>query len=123
MLHKILPEENLSPNEISVLIVLSNNESISTSSQLALILDVSKGLVSRSVESLYKKGYLELVPGVDDKRCIHISLSKSSTSIIQKINKEMAAIHQSLLMDITQDEMDQMKNTLEKILSRFIEKE
>ena len=42
--------ENFSPNEISILILLSNNESINTSSQLRLILGVSKGLVSRSID-------------------------------------------------------------------------
>ena len=44
--------ENFSPNEISILILLSNNPSINTSSQLCTILGVSKGLISRSIDVL-----------------------------------------------------------------------
>ena len=44
--------ENFSPNEISILILLSNNPSINTSSQLCTILGVSKGLISRSIDAL-----------------------------------------------------------------------
>ena len=50
-------EENFSPNEISVLILLSNNKSINTSSQLTTILGVSKSLVSRSLAALEKDSY------------------------------------------------------------------
>lgn len=55
--------ENFSPNEISILILLSNNESINTSSQLRLILGVSKGLVSRSIDSLLSRELILLCPG------------------------------------------------------------
>ena len=51
-------EENFSPNEISVLILLSNNKSINTSSQLTTILGVSKSLVSRSLAALERKGLI-----------------------------------------------------------------
>ena len=52
-------EENFSPNEISVLILLSNNKSINTSSQLTTILGVSKSLVSRSLAALERKGLIQ----------------------------------------------------------------
>ena len=56
--------ENFSPNEISILILLSNNESINTSSQLRLILGVSKGLVSRSIDSLLSRELISCVQAV-----------------------------------------------------------
>ena len=49
-------EFNFSPNEISILIVLKNNSTITTSTELKVVLGVSKTLISRSVDSLEKKG-------------------------------------------------------------------
>ena len=54
-LNKRLKDINLSPNEISILILLSNNHFITTSSQLVVLLGVSKGLISRSIDALVKK--------------------------------------------------------------------
>ena len=57
-LQERMPEENLSPNEISILILLSNNPHITTAAQLCVLLGVSKSLISRSVERLTRRGIL-----------------------------------------------------------------
>lgn len=54
-LQERMPEENLSPNEISILILLSNNPHITTAAQLCVLLGVSKSLISRSVERLTRR--------------------------------------------------------------------
>ena len=52
-------EYTFSPNEISILILLQNNTSITTSTQLRVVLGVSKALVSRSVTSLAQKKLMQ----------------------------------------------------------------
>ena len=69
--------ENFSPNEISILILLSNNPSINTSSQLCTILGVSKGLISRSIDVLVEKGYIICAKDDADKRIQRLSFSHS----------------------------------------------
>ena len=64
-------EENFSPNEISVLILLSNNKSINTSSQLTTILGVSKSLVSRSLAALERKGLIQTREASGECLCGH----------------------------------------------------
>ena len=54
-------EFNFSPNEISILIILKNNSTITTSTELKVVLGVSKTLISRSVDSLEKKGLIRNV--------------------------------------------------------------
>ena len=61
-------EYTFSPNEISILILLQNNTSITTSTQLRVVLGVSKALVSRSVTSLEQKGFVLVKPDSKDKR-------------------------------------------------------
>ena len=45
-------DEDLSPSEISILLMLANNPSVTTATQLCVLLGVSKGLISRSVDNL-----------------------------------------------------------------------
>ena len=61
-------EYTFSPNEISILILLQNNNSITTSTQLRVVLGVSKALVSRSVTSLEQKGLITVKGIPNDKR-------------------------------------------------------
>lgn len=74
-------EYTFSPNEISILILLQNNTSITTSTQLRVVLGVSKALVSRSVTSLEQKGFVLVKPDSKDKRISHIELTEEANPI------------------------------------------
>ena len=82
-----LEKENLTPNEISILILLSNNPSVTTSSQLVYFLQVSKGLVSRSIDGLVKKGLIQCVQDDKDRRVQRIVLTPASKTITIKTYK------------------------------------
>lgn len=109
----------LSPNEISILILLSNNSRISTSRELVMYLDVSKGLVSRSVDSLVKKGLVYLESDKNDGRIQRIKLSESSSELISSLKSEIKKINDYVLKDIDEDEIIQMENTVSKIIAEF----
>ncbi len=70
ILNERLKDLKLSPNEMNILILLSNNPSMTTSTQLNIFLGVSKGLISRSVESLVKQGLIRLENDQSDRRMI-----------------------------------------------------
>ena len=90
-------EYTFSPNEISILILLQNNTSITTSTQLRVVLGVSKALVSRSVTSLAQKGTEEAIP------------------ILEKISIEIDKINQVLFKDIPTKDIQCMIDTMNKM--------
>ena len=114
--------ENFSPNEISILIVLSNNPSINTSSQLCTILGVSKGLISRSIDTLIEKKLICCEKDVSDKRIQRIFLTEKSSPVIQRLNIEVTNINNEVLKDISKEELQQVETTVTKILTRFKER-
>lgn len=114
--------ENFSPNEISILIVLSNNPSINTSSQLCTILGVSKGLISRSIDTLIEKKLICCEKDVSDKRIQRIFLTEKSSPVIQRLNREVTNINNEVLKDISKEELQQVETTVTKILTRFKER-
>lgn len=116
-------EENFSPNEISVLIVLHNNPSINTHSRLRMVLGVSKALVSRSMDSLVKRGLIYCEMDETDKRVQRIRISPEAEPFMQRLKREIEEINEELLADISPEEIDQMEKTMRKIISRFQQKE
>ena len=122
-IHLRFKDENFSPNEISILILLSNNTSINTSSQLTLILGVSKGLISRSIDSLLSRGLIICLPDTKDKRIQRIQLTKEATPLLLRLQKEIEQINEILLQDISEEEISQMETTMIKIIERFKKRE
>lgn len=114
---------NFSPNEISILILLANNSTVTTSSQLGFLLGVSKGLVSRSVDTLIGKGYLETKKDSDDGRIRHLLLTEAADQAVRSMKKEIEEINETILKGISVEEIDQMEATMQKIIACFKEKE
>ena len=121
-LNKKVAQENFSPNEMSVLILLSNNKTINTASQLKVILGVSKGLVSRSVEALAEKGLVDCRQDERDRRIQRIYLTERAQPLVVRMKSEIEKINEAFLDGISQEEIDQMEETMTKILDRFTEK-
>ena len=108
-------EYTFSPNEISILILLQNNNSITTSTQLRVVLGVSKALVSRSVTSLEQKGLITVKGIPNDKRISHIELTEGAIPVLEKINIEIEKINQVLFKDIPTKDIQCMIETMNKM--------
>lgn len=115
-------EFNFSPNEISILILLKNNPSITTSTELKVVLGVSKALISRSVDSLEKKGLIYNCKDAKDSRVYRLQLTKESKPVLKRIDEEIGKINKSLFYDISEKEIESLMHTLHK-MHDHIEKE
>lgn len=122
ILNERLKDLKLSPNEMNILILLSNNPSMTTSTQLNMFLDVSKGLISRSVESLVKQGLIRLENDQSDRRIQHIFLTDKSGPVIKILKKEIHQINEDLLSDIPLEEMKVIEEILIKMRNHFKQK-
>lgn len=108
-------EYTFSPNEISILILLQNNTSITTSTQLRVVLSVSKALVSRSVTSLEQKGLITMKKVSENRRISYIELTEKAIPILEKISIEIDKINQVLFKDIPTKDIQCMIETMNKM--------
>lgn len=122
-LNRRFEKEKFSPNEMSVLILLSNNRTIDTASQMRVVLGVSKGLVSRSIESLAERGLVECRQDERDRRVQRVCLTGAAAPFVRRLNEEIGRVNREVLADISQEEIDQMENTMMKVLQKFTEKD
>lgn len=118
-LNKQLAEENFSPNEISILFLLTNNKSITTGGQLVTVLGVSKGLVSRSLDGLFQRGLITFTDDEKDRRVRHIALTEAAEPVTIRVKEIIREVNQNLLADISEEEIAQMEATMGKILRHF----
>lgn len=116
---QLFDNEDLSPNEIDILLFLSNNPSIDTSKQLVYFLGVSKGLICRSIDSLVRKGYIISEPDKKDRRIQRLKLSSNSSALVLKLREVNQYINSVVLEGVPKEEIEQTKVTLEKILDKF----
>ena len=74
MFYQLTEELQLTQNEIDVLLFLYNNSPLDTARDIARYRAMSKSMISKSVDSLYRKGYLSYEIDEIDKRCIHLKI-------------------------------------------------
>lgn len=111
-------EFNFSPNEISILIILKNNSTITTSTELKVVLGVSKTLISRSVDSLEKKGLIRICIDGKDTRIHHLRLTDRCQPVLKIIDEEIGKINKTLFYDVSVEEMRSLKQTMNKLQKR-----
>lgn len=114
-------EFNFSPNEISILIILKNNSTITTSTELKVVLGVSKTLISRSVDSLEKKGLIRICIDEKDTRIHHLRLTDACKPVLKTIDEEIGKINKTLFYDVSVEEMRNLKQTMSKLQKRVEE--
>ena len=116
-LNRRFADEDLSPSEISILLMLANNPSVTTATQLCVLLGVSKGLISRSVDNLRKRGLLECTRSAHDRRVVQ--LSGSGRTLTARLKQAGAEMNRELLADIPESDIAQMEDTMQRIISHF----
>lgn len=78
---KIMNRFSLSAAETDILMFLSNNPQYDTGTDISRIRKIPKSQVSISVKSLCEKGYLSTDYKENNRKSIHLSLTKSALSV------------------------------------------
>ena len=98
-------EEGLSQNEIEVLLFLAHKK-CDTAREITQFRGISRSLVSKSVDLLMKKGYLEAKQDEKDRRVIHLLLLPKAEKTIEKLNIIRREFMSKLCEGITREEAD-----------------
>ena len=114
---KKLGKYHLSPNEMEVICALPHT---SSAKDIVLLTDVSKGLVSRSVQSLRAKGYIRATLSSKDKREQHLSLTDEGENIRIQIEEARAEFFEKAFQHYESTER-QVFEALVKMLTKNLE--
>lgn len=112
-------KEPFSPNEMNLLIFLSNNPQMDTAKELTVTLGVSKGLICRSVGSLTQKGYLRGEVDKRDRRIVHLMLTDKAAPIIQLLQENRAKFSQWITQEISQSDLETYKRVNKQLIQNI----
>ena len=94
---------------------------ITTSTELKVVLGVSKTLISRSVDSLEKKGLIRICIDGKDTRIHHLRLTDRCQPVLKIIDEEIGKINRTLFYDVSVEDMRSLKQTMNKLQKRVEE--
>lgn len=108
-------EYDFTPNEIVVLMFLSNNPGYDSASDIAHFRNISKGLVAKSVEHLCETGYLKTGKDKKDRRLVHLFLTEKSGEIVARLKACRQEFAKELYAGVAKEDMAAMARVTEKM--------
>ena len=121
MFYQLTEELQLTQNEIDVLLFLNNNSPLDTARDIARYRAMSKSMISKSVDSLYKRGYLSYDIDELDKRCIHLKIEPVAMPIVKKLHEVQKQFFDILTSNISEEEYKVMETVLNKMYENIID--
>lgn len=121
MYEDIREKYNLSLNEILLMIYLYHNPEENTAKEITNKIKCTKSHISKSVESLYSRGFLEKVIDKEDKKMVHLILTEESKEPVKEINDRVEYVRNNALNDIPIQDLEITKKTFKKIVENIEE--
>ena len=97
---------SLSRIEITIISFLHNNPGLDTAADIAELRMLSKGAVSKAVESLIRKSFLERIPDTEDRRRIHLKLKPEAEPVTEMIDEVKEEFLNTVLGGFTSEELE-----------------
>lgn len=110
--------EELSPNEIEVLVFLwqkKEDDTYNTAREIARVRGRSRSLVSKSVDSLVKRGYIQARQDREDRRVVRLSLLPRAEDTVEKLARAREQFLNRLCAGITQEEFQALHDIMKKV--------
>lgn len=117
MLKRVCTVHDLTVTEADILGFLKNNPQKDTAADIAGLKMISKGAVSKAVDSLIGKGLLLREPDRQDRRKIHLKITPEATPVIGDIKKIQDEYWDIIFDGFTEEEYQ----TYEKLRARHFE--
>lgn len=115
LLKKVCMEYDLTVIEADIISFLQNNPGKDTAADIVELRMLSKGAVSKGVESLIQKSLLERFPDTEDRRRIHLRLKPQAEPVTKAINEVRDEFLNTVLQGFTKKELEMQTQFYRKL--------
>ena len=119
MLKKVCTEHDLTVIEADVISFLQNNPEKDTAADIVELRMLSKGAVSKAVESLIQKSLLERIPDPEDRRKNHLRLKSQAGPVTDSIGKVREEFLDTVLEGFTKDELELHRQFFDRLIDNL----
>ena len=117
----LVGEYGLTLLDIRVLLFLEKHGAENTAKDIVKIHCFTKSNVSKSIESLLERGYLQKEYDTQDRRRIHLQIQPAAEPIIQRAKKEHEEMLRTVFQGIEKSEMEVIRQVAQKITRNISE--
>ncbi len=111
----LIEEFQLRPVELDLLVFLAKEDSVDTASEIMKRKHLSKAHISKSLEHLHHRGYIQFQEDPEDRRMLHIILTEQSYQVIEKVVHIYMECRRILQEGLTPQERAVMKRAIKKM--------
>lgn len=115
LLKKVCTEHDLTVIEADIISFLQNNPGKDTAADIAELRMLSKGAVSKGVDSLIQKSLLERIPDTRDRRKIHLKLMPQAGPVTETVDEVRNEFLDTVLSGFTEEELEMQTRFLQKL--------
>ena len=112
---KRLAGYKFTPNEISTMIYLLENDDIDTAKGISDRFGVTQSLICRSVDSLTKRGFITAEIDPNDRRVNHLTLHISDKKLMNILKNMNTDFMDYIMSGISSEDAEIFRNVLESI--------
>ena len=106
---------SLSRTEVELILFLSAHPDQDLARDIAQLRMLPKSCVSRAVDSLSRKNYLDCVPDKTDRRSVHLALSPQAQEVVAACRQIQSEMLEALLEGISEEEYQLMLRLMQKM--------
>ncbi|RAK01878.1 MarR family winged helix-turn-helix transcriptional regulator [Aliidiomarina maris] len=107
---------DMTAEQWGVILILRNSEPM-TQSQISELLYLEKSSVSRSIDGLEKRGWVERQSSTHDSRSKIVMLTEKSLGVVAECEEIAASVLQDAQQDIDDQELQTSKQHLSKVIT------
>lgn len=119
----ILEKYSLNLADVRVLLFLVEHESYDTARDIVKIHCLAKSYVSKSIDKLIEKGFLEGVHLKNDRRYVHLLVKQEALPVIQAMREQRSKMIKKLFDGISEEEAMVLRKVAARISANITEME
>lgn len=119
----ILEKYSLSLVDVWVLLILSEPEGYDTAKDIVKIHGIAKSYVSKSINKLVEKGFLEGKHTKDDRRYVHLVVKEEALPVIDAMREQRRKMVKRLFRGVSEEQVELLAEIARKINTNITEME
>ena len=121
ILKPVCEKYRLTMIETNIISFLQNNPGKDTAADISELRMLTKGNVSKAVESLIQKGLLKRTPDMADRRKVHLSLLPEARPITDEIEGKREIFREELFSGFSRREQEEYARFNDRILKNILD--
>lgn len=118
-LHSIAMEYDMTVAVAEIVLFLHNNPSLDTARDIVQYRGFMKSAVSKAVEQLVMRGYIECKCRDNDRRCVRLTLTDEARPVVQQLAMIQKKYFDVLFEGITEEDKKKFESILGKIFNNI----